>query len=174
MQGLKLTKRFYPNGSLAAHLLGYVGEINDEELTPRGPTGTCPGTRSASPASSRPTRTSSGARPGWRLEVDAKGTVLRTMEHQAPVQGHDLYLTLDVDVQKTAEESLAQVCSGPGVPSTRPAKHFTAPAGAAVVLDPDGSLVAMASYPTFDPNQFVNGISAKNFAALQDRPAASR
>jgi penicillin-binding protein 2 len=109
------------------------------------------------------------------VEVDPKGTVLRRLEHEDPVQGHDLYLTLDANVQKVAEESLAQglkVASN-SFDRTGNGKHFVAPAGAVTVLDPrDGSVVAMASYPSYDPNQFVNGISTANFAALQD-PASN-
>ena len=96
--------------------------------------------------------------------------MLRTLGQADPEQGYDVQLTIDLDVQRLTEESLAQ-----GLDVARRAwdrdqlKHFVAPAGAVVVLDPrDGSVLAMASNPTYDPAQFVNGISSQVFASLQD------
>jgi penicillin-binding protein 2 len=87
-----------------------------------------------------------------------------------PEQGHDVQLSIDLDVQKLAEESLAQ-----GLDAARrrfdenTKKNYLATAGAVVVLDPkDGSVLAMASNPTYDPASFVNGISPDEFARLQD------
>src|SRR5439155_343656 len=105
-----------------------------------------------------------------KLEVDSKGRVLRSLGSQPAVQGHDVRLTMDLDIQKLAEESLAQ-----GLAAARAAwdpdakKHFIAPAGAVVVLDPkNGSVLALASYPTYDPAAFVNGIKVDDFKAMQD------
>ncbi|HUQ40546.1 MAG TPA: penicillin-binding transpeptidase domain-containing protein, partial [Acidimicrobiales bacterium] len=105
-----------------------------------------------------------------KLEVDSRGRVLQTLGHEDPVQGRDIQLTIDLDVQELTEESLAR-----GLEAARQAwdrdqlKHFIAPAGAVVVQDPrDGSVLAMASNPTFDPSSFVNGIEPGVFKQLQD------
>src|SRR5205807_9720945 len=87
-----------------------------------------------------------------------------------PVQGHDVQLTVDLDTQRLAEDSLAQgLAAAHSAYDRQQAKHFIAPAGAVVVLDPrDGSVVALASNPTYDPSIFVNGIKPDLFAQLND------
>ena len=81
-----------------------------------------------------------------------------------------MQLTLDLDVQKLAEDSLQQgLGAARGSYDRQQAKHFIAPAGSTVVLDPrDGSVVALASNPTYDPSIFVNGIKPELFAQLND------
>lgn len=171
VEGVQLTERSYPNGTLAAHVLGYVGEINDKELAPRKAAGYKAGD-SIGKAGAEVTYEDDlrGTPRIEKLEVDSTGRVLRTLGEQQPQQGHDVRLSLDLDIQRLAEESLAQ-----GLDAAHDAwdpnqlKHFIAPAGSVVVLDPrDGSVLAMASAPTFDPNKFVDGISVGDFATLQD------
>jgi penicillin-binding protein 2 len=165
----ELTERAYPNGSLAAHLLGYVGEINDEELKSKKGKGYRLGDTIGKSGVEKAYEDVLRGTPGLtKLEVDSRGRVLQTLDEQPPVQGDDLQLTVDLDVQKLAEDSLAQ-----GLDAARHAfdketkKDFVAPAGAVVVLDPrDGSVLAMASYPTYNPADFVNGIKPEVFAAL--------
>src|SRR5207253_5935774 len=109
-----------------------------------------------------------------RLEVDSKGRILGSLGTTPAVQGHDVQLTLDLDVEKLAEDSLQQgLQAARGSYDKSQAKHFQAPAGSAVVLDPkDGSVLALASNPTYDPSIFVNGIKPDVFAQLQD-PSSS-
>lgn len=168
----QITERTYPNGTLAAHALGSVGQINDEELTrlkPRGyQSGDNVGKSGVERAYERVLRGEPGA---LKLEVNSRGRVLRTLFERPPVQGRDLQLTIDLDVQRIAEESLAGgLAAARGVLDKRnTGKLFVAPAGAVVVLDPrDGSVVALASNPTFDPALFVNGIKPEVFKSLQD------
>jgi penicillin-binding protein 2 len=171
VEGVQLTERVYPNGTLAAHVLGYVGEINDKELAPRKAAGYKAGDTIGKYGAEITYEDDLRGTPQIeKLEVDSTGRVLRTLGEQKAVQGHDVRLTVDIDVQRLAEESLAQ-----GLDAAHKAfddnqlKRFLAPAGSVVVLDPrDGSLLAMASNPVFDPNKFVNGISVADFAALQD------
>ena len=172
---VQLTRRDYPHGTLAAHLLGYVGEINDRELAPRkdagykvGDTIGKSGVEAAYEADLR------GQPQIEKLEVDSKGRVLRTLGVQPAVQGHDVQLTIDLDLQRLAEESLQQ-----GLERSRKAydrntaKYFLTTAGSVVVLDPrDGSVVALASNPTYDPREFVDGISESRFRELQDPAGA--
>jgi len=98
------------------------------------------------------------------------GRVQRTLGSQPAVQGRDVRLSIDIDIERLAEESLAQ-----GIEVARKSsdfltgKPFAAPAGSVVVLDPrDSSVLALASFPTYDPNEFINGISVKRFEQLNE------
>jgi penicillin-binding protein 2 len=173
VEAIELAVRSYPHGTLAPHVLGYVGEINGKELEPRRARGYRLGDDIGKSGVELTYEPALRGEPGIeKLEVDSLGRVLRPLGHQEPVQGNDLVLTLDLATQRVAEESLAQ-----GLLRARrqrdqngKGRAFVAPAGSVVVLDPrDGSLLAMASHPAFDPAQFVNGISQPEFAELQRR-----
>jgi len=171
IEGLQLTERVYPNGTLAAHVLGTVGEINDEELGPRKPAGYKAGdTIGKSGIELTYEEDLRGEPEIAKLEVDSIGRVQRSLGSRPAVQGNDVRLSIDIDIQRAAEESLEQ-----GIQLARKStdfltgKPFIAPGGSAVVTDPrDGSVLAMASNPTFNPNEFTNGISVRRFAELND------
>ena len=92
---------------------------------------------------------------------------MRTVERTPPVPGNDVQLTIDIDVQANTEAQLALQLEGLRGGRTRDGKARNTPAGAAVVERPsDGAIIAMASYPTYDPAEFVNGISTERFEAL--------
>lgn len=168
--------RTYPNGTVAAHLLGYVGEINATELASRKAAGYRPGDgigkSGVELAYEGALRGVQGVR---KLEVDSNGNVLGTLDTQQPVQGHDVRLTIDLNVQRLVEDSLNQ-----GLQTARATidlvknsqfngRYYPAPAGAAVVLDPrTGQVLALASNPTYDPSAFINGISSSLYASLND------
>ena len=167
----QITSRVYPHGNLAAHVLGYVGEINDKELEERRAHGYRLGDDIGKTGVERSLEPYLRGEAGvTKLEVDSKGRRLRTLGQVAAVQGDDVQLTIDLDMQSLAEESLAQGLQAAQQhwdPDQK--KHFLAPAGATVVLDPnDGSVLAMASFPTYDPGAFIDGISKPAFAALND------
>lgn len=155
--------RVYPNGNVAAHVLGYVGEINDEELEDRqdeyrlGDTIGKVGVERAYEPDLR-------GEPGVEFwEVDRSGRVIRSLGEQEPQQGDDVQLGIDLDVQRAAEEALA------GQIETVRERGMEAPGGAVVVLDAqDGGVVAMASSPSFDPSQFVHGIRTEVWDELND------
>lgn len=171
VEGLQLTERVYPNGTLAAHILGTVGQINDEELTPRKAKGYKAGdTIGKSGAELTYEADLRGSPEIAKLEVDSGGRVQRTLGRQPAVQGRDVRLSIDLDIQRVAEESLAQgILLARQTTDYLTGKRFAAPGGSTVVLDPrDSSVVAMASYPTYDPNEFTNGISATRFQELND------
>jgi len=175
VSGVQLTERYYPNGSLAAHLLGWVGEINGGELATLKKKGYKEGDSIGKSGIEKIYEDDLRGQPQIeRLEVDSKGRVLGSLGTTPAVQGHDVQLTIDVDAQKTAEDSLQQgLQAARGSYDKQQAKHFIAPAGSAVVLDPrDGSVIALASNPTYDPSIFVNGIKPELFAQLND-PASN-
>ena len=166
-------ERWYPAGPLAAHVVGYVGEINDKELAAREDMGYRLGDEVGKGGVEHAYEEDLRGRPGLtRLEVDSRGRVVRTLSSTPPVPGNDVQLTIDLDVQRLAEESLARGLARRGRP--RGGLDVAGPpGGAAVVLDPrDGSVLAMASNPTYDPAAFVNGIRPEVFQALQAPPSS--
>lgn len=168
---IDVAQRTYPHGSLAAHLLGYVGDINDTELAARKNQGYRPGDQVGKSGIELAYEGVLRGTPGvTKLEVDSHGKVLGVLGRQAPVQGHDVKLTIDLDIQALAEKALSDGLNAARATFDRQsAKHFVAPAGAVVVLDPrDGSVLALASNPTYDPSQFINGIPTSLFKQLQD------
>lgn len=153
--------RHYPHGERFAHLVGYVSSISKTEL--------------AEVEASRYAGTSAYGKAGverayqdWlhgypgsqRVEVNAEGRILRTIELEGARPGHDLFLNVDATLQEVTFEAMEGA------------------RGAVVVLDTrTGGLLALVSTPSFDPNSFVQGISRARYASLQDpreRPLYNR
>lgn len=130
--------RQYENGLLASHLLGYIGEMSDEELKAETSGAYNPGDYIGKSGIERSWEQLLHGRDGGRqIEVDARGRILRTISETAPVVGSSLVLTIDADLQKRAEQS------------------FGEQAGAAVALDVNtGEILAFVSNPGFDPSLF--------------------
>lgn len=166
----RTTVRQYPYGSLGAHVLGYVGSISQDKLDEiaqdtdgRNPLGYEPGDEIGRTGIEAAYEDELRGQPGEIVyEVDAEGNIVRTVSHRLPVPGHDLISTLDVNIQSLAETQLAanmEVVEG---------QHPEA-GGSVVVLDPNtGGVVAMASFPTFNPTDFLNGISQDQYTELTD------
>jgi len=146
--------RQYRYRSLAAHLLGYVGEISDAELQALGARGYGAGELIGKDGVERAYDRYLRGRPGEvNVEVDAQGRPLRTLRTVAAGPGDTVVLGLDLDVQQAAEAALGD----------RP--------GAAVAMDPrTGTIVALASLPAFDPNTFAAGITPTAWAGLLHDP----
>ena len=147
-------RRHYIYRQSAAHLIGYLGEINADELScglyddcrPGDYIGKF-GIEKAYESSLR------GGRGGRQVEVSAKGQVVRVMKTVAANPGHNIFLTIDQQLQIKAEELLF------------------GRAGAAVAMDPNtGQLLAMASSPSFDQNAFVSGMTHDQWNALISNP----
>lgn len=174
----RVAVRHYPYGRLAAHVVGYTGKITKEELD-----GAPDELRRDKPYTLNDEIGKYGVEkvyeaelrgtPGiQRLEVDADGNPVRVIEEGSslPIAGDDLVLNLSIDVQAVAEQALQ---SGLERASKRGCAGCDAsPVGAvgsAVVLDPlNGGVIAMASYPSFAPADFVDGISGSEWAFLND------
>ena len=146
--------RHYPFNGRGVHALGYVGRISEQELQSIdsdnyegsyfiGKTGV-----------ERFYEDLLHGEVGVeRIETNAQGRTLRVLNRDAPVPGLNLYLSLDAELQRIAETALGDNN------------------GAVVAIDPtDGSVLALASMPTFNPNLFVGGISTKTYKVLQDSP----
>jgi len=146
--------RRYPHGSLAAHLLGYAGEINEAELTARAADGYRPGDLIGRSGVERSGEQNLRGRDGAEyVVVNAMGRRVSTyadVEPRSPVAGRDLVLTLDLKVQQALEEAMAGVDRG-----------------AAVAIDPrDGGILGMLSRPVYDPNEFSHGLSQESWLEM--------
>lgn len=146
--------RHYINEGSAAHVLGYLSEISPNELK----SGKYPGTEGGDFIGKYGLEKEfedylRGTRGGRQVEVDATGRVIRVLKTVDVKPGNNIYLTLDEELQKTAEALLADKV------------------GAAVAIDPlNGNILAMASSPTFDQNDFVTGLSYKQWNELVNNP----
>ncbi|KTC78248.1 penicillin-binding protein 2 [Legionella brunensis] len=153
--------RFYPLGDVTAHILGYVGRINVQEL------------RQVDPTNYRATNFigKSGIEKFYedilhgevgyqQVEIDVSGRAVRVLNKQNPVSGEKLYLTIDSRLQQAAYLALKDKRGAVVAMNTR-----------------NGEILALVSSPSFDPNIFVNGITANEYqklATAQDRPLYNR
>ena len=163
---LPLPVRSYPQGSAAAHLLGYLGQISKEKLASPEFADYQPGDLVGVAGIESVYERELVGTPGLeKFLVNSTGENLRPIGKQDPVPGNDVYLTLDADTQRLAEESLRL-----GIQNARlvydedSAKHLLANAGAVIVMNPDdGGIEAMASYPGFQPAAFTRSMSTQEF-----------
>jgi penicillin-binding protein 2 len=168
--------RKYPYGSLAAHVLGYVGEINGDELKSHSGEGYHQGDLIGKDGVEEMFESVLRGTPRrLELSVDNQNHVVGVVSDRPAVPGKDVQLTIDLDIQRIAEESLAQGMDGARAyrdyANSATFERFRAGGGSTVVLDStDGSVVAMASAPTYDPGEFVGGISVEAFQKYKDDP----
>lgn len=169
------TIRSYPYGSLAAHLLGYVGPVTRAEQD-QANANLDPDAQDAKTYQLNSQIGKTGIErifelelrgvPGIRLlEVNNVGEVIREHPGVAPRPGNDVWLTIDIDLQARAEEQLALGLIRTRIEAEEP--DVLAPAGSVVAINPqNGDVLAMASFPTYDPSQFATGISTEEFNLL--------
>lgn len=157
--------RDYPYAQTAAHILGYVGQVTEDELEGiKYHDRTAQDIVGKSGVEYQYDRYLQGEKGIEYLEVNAKGVPLRTLHRQEPRPGADIYLSIDLTIQQEAERALATA-----IDKARHSEHKHAEAGAVVVLDTATSeVLAMASYPFFDPSVFVGGISGPDWQSLND------
>ncbi len=167
-----LTQRTYPLGGTAAtHVLGFVGDISAAFLKANPNAGYTQGSQvGQSGVEQQYEAYLRGVTGRQALSVDAGGTVVGTLSRTAPQLGDTVVLNIDAGLQQAVENDLAaQIYTDHHTPDLVDGGRIP-PAinGAAIVLNPgNGQVLALASYPTFDLNQWVGGISTANFAALQ-------
>jgi len=159
-------RRFYPEGLLAAHVFGYVGEVTDEELAKSGELeqGDILGRTGIEREYDTYLRGTDGIRIiGISVEGTQVGEVSTLMNEdeierlggaRSPVPGAEIKLTIDLNVQRAAEAA------------------FQCERGALVAMDPrSGDILAAVSRPTYDPNMFIEGVSDEQWKQLFEDPA---
>ncbi|HXZ61273.1 MAG TPA: penicillin-binding protein 2 [Acidimicrobiales bacterium] len=167
-----VAQRTYPQGgTTATHILGYTGDITASYLAAHPDQGYTQGSQigvSGVEAQYEPYLRGVAGRQA--LSVDASGEVVGTLSTTAPQIGDTVVLNIDTGLQEAVESDLqAQIMADRKTPDEVDGGRLP-PAinGAVVVLNPqNGQVLALASYPTYDLNEWVGGISSANFAALQ-------
>lgn len=146
--------RYYPVGTPLSHVVGYVGRIDEEDLRTIDAANYSATTHIGKSGVEQSYEAILHGEVGYeQVEVNSQGRVLRVLERAAAKSGADLRLTLDLSLQSVATEALA------------------GRRGAVVAIDPNtGAVLALVSSPGYDPNPFVNGISAPLYAQLLDSP----
>jgi penicillin-binding protein 2 len=151
-------RRYYPYGSALTHVIGYVSKINDrdvERLDKDGILANYAATHDIGKLGiERYYEDTLHGKTGYEeVEVNNRGRVIRQLHEEPPQAGKDIYLTIDLALQTYIEELL------------------TGSRSAVVVSDPrDGSIRALVSNPSYDPNLFVDGISSKDYSGLLNDP----
>ncbi|MCV3212108.1 penicillin-binding protein 2 [Plectonema radiosum NIES-515] len=153
--------RYYPHGKALAHVLGYTRELTPEQLQEKKKDGYRLGDAIGQMGVEKAyEKTLRGEWGGQQIEVDGRGRPLRVLGEKQAKAGHDLHLTIDVDLQKAAEKALG------------------GRNGTIIALDPNnGAVLAMVSHPTFDPNIFSKQkVTKKDWQTVQgeDYPLLNR
>lgn len=170
------TLRQYPYGSLAAHSLGYVGPVTQDEIDAAAKAGRDELHLNAQVGRSGLEKTYDGDLRGTDgvryVTVDNRGTVLGTQRETAPERGDTLVTSIDRDVQQIADRALSTEIAKRRTQVDKDGNRYAAPSGAAVVMDPrNGRVIALSTTPTYDPTVFVGGISRTELARLTDEAA---
>ncbi|KTD06444.1 penicillin-binding protein 2 [Legionella gratiana] len=153
--------RHYPLGEITAHVLGYVGRINIQELKTVDPTNYRATNFIGKAGIEKYYEDILHGKVGYQMvETDVSGRTLRTINKINPHSGAKLYLSLDIRLQQAAYEALKEK------------------RGAVVAMNTkNGEVLAMVSSPSFDPNIFVGGVSSKEYKKLSNtlqRPLFNR
>ncbi len=170
---IEIYLREYNYGFLAAHVLGYTGEIDEETLSSEQFRGIYEGGDQIGISGIEQSYEEilRGIKGRATYEVDPLGRPVATVEKIDYIPGNDLYLTLDIELQGRVEELLYQaILEVREMPvETGSQETFNVPGGAVVVLEAQtGEVMAMASYPTFNPEVFVGGVSSQDWQYLND------
>ncbi len=146
--------RHYPHGDLLSHVVGYVGRINEQEAADIDEASYRGTLHIGKVGIERRYESVLHGTVGYQnVETNAHGRVLRILDRQPPVDGANLQLYLDLDLQRAAVEALGEQ------------------RGAVVAIDPqNGGVLALVSNPGFDANLFVNGIGRADYDGLRNSP----
>jgi len=145
-------QRHYPYEGLASHQLGYIGKVTQaQRKQEQSDLGILSGQGGLEKIYDKLLRGIAGRR---MIQVNAAGRKVKDLGIEEPRPGTDIYLTIDLDVQRAAEEALGDR------------------AGAVVAMDPNsGEILALVSHPNYDPNLFPRGISPKDWDRLSNDPS---
>jgi penicillin-binding protein 2 len=150
---MMVERRKYPPNDFLSHVIGYVGEVSPEQIEESGDRYK-PGDIVGKAGLEREYNdTLTGVDGMRRVIVNSLGKPVRTLDDTEPISGHPIQLTIDYELQQAAEQELA------------------GRVGAIIALDPrNGEVLAMASRPTFNPNDFAVRISRQEWDALNNDP----
>jgi penicillin-binding protein 2 len=166
-----VAQRTYPQGgTTATHILGYVGDITSSYLAAHPDDGYTQGSQiGVSGIEAQYESYLRGVAGRQALSVDASGTVVGTLSTTAPQIGDTVVLNVDTGLQQDVENALQQqILTDRHTLDAVDGRIPPAPNGAVIVMNPqNGQVLALASYPTYDLNEWVGGISSASFAALQ-------
>jgi penicillin-binding protein 2 len=148
------SRRVYPYGSAAAHVLGYMTEVTEEQLATLKDQGFIPGDKiGAAGLEGKQNDLLSGVRGALLATVTPDGSIGERIAEREAIPGKDIYLSIDIDVQLKAEQQLGDRV------------------GSIVAMNPqDNSVLAIASYPRFDPNAMYRGLTEEEANALFNDP----
>jgi penicillin-binding protein 2 len=175
VQATTMSVRTYsPMGKAAANIVGYVGMIDQAQYQRLRSRGYQPGDQIGLAGIEAEYESVLRGTPGvTKVQVDSRGNVLTTLSSTKPIPGDAVRLSIDGHIQMVAQQAIEQ-----GMTAARQTfdhasgRLFTAPAGSAVVEDPNtGQILALATNPTYDPAEFVGGISQANYKALLNNPS---
>jgi len=150
--------RSYPQGEVASHAIGYIGRINDADVKRIDAAGLATNYKGTDHIGKLGIEGAyekelHGITGSEQVEIDAGGRAIRSLERSEPQSGDNLFITIDLKLQKIAEDAF---------------QDFK---GALVAIDPrTGEILALVSKPGFDPNLFVDGIDPQNWDALNNSP----
>lgn len=146
--------RHYPLGAIGVHAIGYVGRINEQELKNIDKSEYLGSDYIGKIGIEKYYEKELHGTTGFKhAETDVQGRVVRILERSPPIPGKNLYLNIDITLQKYAESLVAKERA------------------AIVAIEPSsGGVLALVSTPTYDPNPFVNGIDFKTYNELRDSP----
>jgi penicillin-binding protein 2 len=150
--------RSYPQGEVASHAIGYIGRINDADVKRIDEAGLATNYKGTDHIGKLGIEGAyekelHGVTGSEQVEIDAGGRAIRALARNEPLSGNNLLVTLDLKLQRVAEEAF---------------QNFR---GALVALDPTtGEVLALVSKPGFDPNLFVDGIDPQNWDLLNNSP----
>jgi penicillin-binding protein 2 len=150
--------RSYPQGEVASHAIGYIGRINEADVKRIDAAGLATNYKGTDHIGKLGIegayeRELHGVTGTEQVEIDAGGRAIRSLARSEPISGNNLMVTLDLELQKIAEDA------------------FQGYRGALVAIDPKtGEVLALVSKPGYDPNLFVDGIDPQNWEALNNSP----
>lgn len=147
-------RRYYPYAALTAETIGYVGRISESDLKHVNASDYAGTVYFGKNGLELTDQSRLHGHPGYKvIEVDADGQPVDTLKRQLPTPGVDLILTLDMGLQRVAQQAMQ------------------GKRGAVVVMNPrSGAILAAVSNPAYDPNWFVDGISSQRYRKLVDDP----
>lgn len=157
--------RTYPNGSLASHILGYIGKISDTEYATKKSEGYTIndyiGKTGIESLFEKYLRGTNGTK---QIDMDVDGTITDEYTEEEAIQGATITLTIDANLQAVTEQALQDTIN-----KINSEKKYTATAGAVVVMNvKNGEVLAMASNPDYEPSLFINGISNEQYSAYNE------